>query len=212
MGIESERFVDAITQDASCFICNYILEDPVEINPCGHYFCRTCWLSWSAEKSSCAYCGESADIAKDAKLLWELIQNNNVYCSQKEKGCMAIYKYSFNKLHEGQCLYQGSNRVALKDKCSACGHDADVTHDCIKEFSIKMKQCSIRIVNLEHENERLSYKLMNREKEYLDRISEVESQLFDESLKYNKEIRELRVRIATTQGDSDMKKNQVNIF
>ncbi|XP_002159074.3 E3 ubiquitin-protein ligase PDZRN3 [Hydra vulgaris] len=209
MGIELERFVDSMVHDASCFICSCILEDPLEINPCGHHFCRGCWLNWSTKNSCCAFCGASVVGVKDSRLLWSLIQNHNVYCIQKEKGCPAIYKFGFNKLHEGQCLYQGYNRVELNDKCTVCENDSGMTHDCLKELSLKMKQCSIRIINLEHENQHLSYKLMNREKEYLERISEIESQFYEESLKYNKEIRDLRLRAAATQGEQGKKNNQI---
>lgn len=245
MGVDSERFVHAVPQDSYCFLCNTVLENPVEIVECGHFFCHQCLEKWKennileqqqpdehdvdfpASSSSCPYCGIDIDFGRvrKSKLIWNLIQNMNVYCRHKNNGCEVVYKYGFDDLHREKCVYEQLTKIEnnnnettaeMKElearKCPTCRNSLGEninSHDCLKELTMKVKEQASIITNLDHENNRLMFKLSTCEKQYLDERTEVESQFYLESLKYNKEIRDLRTRVANLQGELAVISGQV---
>lgn len=181
--------------------------------------------------STCPYCGIDIDFSRvrKSKLIWNLIQNMNVYCNHKSSGCEVVYKYGFEDLHRENCVYEQLNKIEYNNnnnststpsekelesiKCPTCrnvlGEDIN-SHDCMKELSIRVQEQASIVTNLEHENHRLMFKLSNCEKQFLDERTEVESQFYLESLRYNKEIRDLRTRVANLQGELAVMNGQVS--
>lgn len=259
MGIDAELFVHAVPQDSYCFLCNAVLENPLQLAECGHYFCVECFESWKEKNDdnnnntrtslehnkeiispdvcdeekelTCPYCGIDVDYSRvrKSKLVWNLIQNMNVYCKHKSNGCEVIYKYGFHDLHTQQCVYEKklktvennnnetpSSRLPqeiAEKKCPTCKFtltDSSInSHDCLKELMSKNKEQACIVTNLEHENNRLMFKLSTCEKQFLDERTELEGQFYLEALRYNKEIRELRTCVANLQAELGVINGQV---
>ena len=233
MGIQSDSFVYSIPENCYCIICKSVLEDPVEIISCGHHFCCKCFESWKERQTQtkvnnnsgfksksndvfyseieCPYCGiiTEEELVRKDELVWSLIQNMNIFCQNKNSGCTEIFKLGFQELH--RCNFtKKSEKPYLK--CVTCNISTEDLnqHDCLSELSKLYKQCSVQLTNLEHENDRLTGKLVVKEKHHMESYSLLETQFYEEALKYNKEIRELRTRLATLQGEFGRKKGQVN--
>ena len=223
MGIDSDRFAYGIPQDAHCFLCCTVLENPVEIVECGHYFCLTCLEAWrkkhNPEDFTCPYCGISLfeDSYRRSTLLWNLIQNTNVQCKHKSEGCDVIYKYGFESLHQEVCVFQNNNNNNEKEegqpeKCPTCKVTLTCSinsHDCVKELASQVKEQKAMLTNLKHENQRLVSKLTTCEKRFFDERTELESQYYLDTLRFNKEIRDLRTRVAHFQGEIGIKNGKV---
>lgn len=226
MGIQSERFVCELPQDVYCILCSQVLDNPVEVIECGHFVCSICWEKWKennqtvhldAKITTCPYCGVDTNLnrIRKSKLTWNLIQNMNVYCEKKSEGCESVYKLGYDDIHKTKCLYaQGKNTDQINaEKCATCNLSSNgKSHSCIKELLQKLKSQSTEILNLDHEKNRLAFKLTTCEKELIEERSELEGQFFQDSLKYNKEIRDLRTRLACLQGELARKKGQVSLY
>ena len=226
MGIEAERFVHAIPRDALCILCNNVLDDPVEIIECGHFVCFACWEEWkrdgkesvrSNDESTCPYCGNmiKLDSIRKSKITWNLIKNLNVYCRNRNKGCESIIKYGHDELHRQKCLFDEKCKQSSKniEKCSICNLSiVDHTHDCIKELLKSLKQYTIQTTSLEHENNHLASRLTTREKEFLENMTQIEGEFYLEALKFDKEIRDLRTRLASVNGELGRRKGKVRIY
>lgn len=217
MGIDTERFVSSVPLDAHCIICSKVLEDPVEVVDCGHLICSKCWENViskdkDTKKSACPFCGTVVSIygVRKSNLTWNLIQNMDVFCSNKDAGCECIYKYNYDNLHRPKCPYEKTERlhVVAKDltKCSTCGVTSEGKHDCITELLRTLKRQTIQISNLELEKKKFAFQLATREKGQ----PETERNFLMETLKYNKEIRDLRTRLAVMQGEMGRRKGDCN--
>lgn len=53
MGFDTERFEGDLSEQFLCVVCQGVLEDPLQLTPCEHTFCRVCISPWVAEKSTC---------------------------------------------------------------------------------------------------------------------------------------------------------------
>ncbi len=220
MGIEIDRFVDNLPQESLCPICCLVLREPVS-TPCKHYVCQECWISWRKGPSGdlCPYCCSnipSTQKVERSSTIWKLILNFNVYCKYNKQGCTSIYKLGLEDIHLKNCplrnnLYneesctedENWNAKTKSSKCSTCFNTIiDLKkHNCLETLLETLKQQSIKITNLEYENDRLSLRLTTKENGIMDQISILESRNQQDALDYEKEIRQLKTRIATLYGE-----------
>ena len=231
MGIDTVRFISGVPQDAYCITCSKILEDPVEIVECGHLVCSSCWVNIinednceddsinnNSSKCSCPFCGTSVceRNVRKSTLTWNLIQNMDVYCQNRSSGCESVHKYCYDTLHRQKCPFEdvvfsdGCNDVDFSTdelKCSTCGCN-DGQHDCTTELLRMLKRQATHISNLELENAKIAFQLATREKV----PPEAERNFYMETLKYNKEIRDLRTRLAVIQGEVGRRKGDVSLL
>lgn len=223
MGIQAERFVNEVPQDVHCILCTLVLGDPIEVIKCGHFVCNDCWENWKENNqikldrdvfATCPYCGVEikSNKVRRSRLTWNLILNMNVYCNKKSEGCECVYKLDYDDMHKSECLYEQGKTADQIDaeKCTTCGLSFEgKSHSCIKELLKKLKSQATEILNLDHERDRLAFRLTTCEKEFIESKTELEGQIYLEALKYNKEIRELRTRLACLQGELARKNDQV---
>jgi hypothetical protein len=89
-----------------CPIIPHILLDPVSCPKCETHFCRKC-LEKSMEKDSrCPVCRQDIHISPPQKILNNLLDRLRVHCFNFEKGCELPIKYSHQRSHREECLYQ----------------------------------------------------------------------------------------------------------
>ena len=53
MGFDLNIFVDRVDEELMCCICTDVLEDPIQLIPCQHLYCRHCLVSWLAIRANC---------------------------------------------------------------------------------------------------------------------------------------------------------------
>ena len=222
MGVDTERFVDNLPQEALCSLCCLILKEPV-CSPCGHYICSTCWDSWRRGPSGevCPYCYEKIstnESVERSQTVWQLLLNFNVHCPYHKEGCTAIYKLGLEDLHLQICPYNIDNNGCQKgyldecesidgkkssNNCRRCQHTIDYSnaHDCIALLQKTVRTQKTQITNLEYENDRLSLRLTTKENGIMDQLIDVENRLQQEALNYELEIRELRTITAALEGE-----------
>ena len=221
MGVDTERFVDNLPQEALCSLCCLILKEPVR-SPCGHDICLACWNSWRRGPSGdvCPYCYEkiaSIESVKRSQTVWKLVLNFNVHCPYHKEGCTAIYKLGLEDLHLQNCPYNIDNerekdyldevesvdRKKSSNNCRKCQHTIDFTksHDCIASLQKTVRTQKTQITNLEYENDRLSLRLTTKENAIMDQLIDVENRLQQEALNYELEIRQLRTKTAALEGE-----------
>ena len=88
------EFVDTtcISEDVEieCSICLLILRQPYMVRCCGNRFCRTCLerLQEGALKDTpCPLCKQKIAAAMPDRKLQRLLNEKQVYCSNKNRGC-----------------------------------------------------------------------------------------------------------------------------
>lgn len=228
MGVETDRFVDNLPQEALCSLCCRILQDPVR-SPCGHHVCSACWESWQQGPSSgvCPYCYSkilSSESVQKSQTVWKLVLNFNVYCPYHKEGCTAIYKLALEDVHLKTCPYNTDifyerdcvdekellEKKKLLNNCRNCQHTLGKKHDCLSSLLNTVKTQKSQITNLEYENDRLSLRLTTKENGIMDQLIDAETQFQQEALNYELEIRELRTKMAALEGE--LKKRNGEVF
>lgn len=230
MGVETDRFVDNLPQEALCSLCCLILKEPVR-SPCGHYLCWSCWDGWQRGPSSgvCPYCYAkivSSEGVKRSQTVWKLVLNFNVYCPFHKEGCTAVYKLALEDVHLQSCPYNVDNlceenyldkrELAVKKKslnnCRNCQHTIENAkkHDCLSSLLSTVKTQKTQITNLEYENDRLSLRLTTKENGIMDQLIDAETQFQQEALNYELEIRELRTKMAALEGELKKQSGEVS--
>jgi len=219
MGVDTERFVDNLPQEALCSLCCLILKEPVR-SPCGHYICSACWDRWRRGPSGevCPYCCEkisSSESVKRSQTVWKLLLNFNVHCPYHKAGCTAIYKLGLEEQHLKRCPFNNDNGyekdylgenesiTTSSNNCRKCQHTLDLSqkHDCISLLQKTVRTQQIQIANLEYENDRLSLRLTTKENSIMDQLIDVENRYQQDALNYELEIRELRTKTAALEGE-----------
>ena len=237
MGIETERFVDTVPQEALCPVCCLVLREPVR-TPCHHHVCLDCSKKWKKCQSSgkCPFCCMplSGDNFPKSNVVWKLVLNLNVYCMYSKEGCTATYKLGLEETHLKRCPYHNKTEINRKvcgsktryvsdvtqdldsdiesrTHCSSCMCTLETTgdHDCVGVLSDKLKLQTTKILNLEYENDRLSLRVTTKENSILDHLAHIESGFQQDALEYEREIRELRAQVAALQGEVKKRQGKV---
>ena len=101
MGYDIELFhKNDIKEDFNCPICFDILQDPVMISACQHYFCRVCITKWLKDETSCPKCRITTySVDPPPRILKNLLGELNIKC----KKCNSKMKLEAYDNHEKQC-------------------------------------------------------------------------------------------------------------
>ena len=89
----------------SCTVCMDLLTNPYSTE-CGHTFCKSCILNWTKSTPSCPVCRKSLKTIKHATIIQNIIDDMQVYCVHKEKGCSWSGKKSEIQKHLNVCSLQ----------------------------------------------------------------------------------------------------------
>jgi len=113
MGVEHNLFVkgDTISESFECKICLLVLEDPIKLAGCDHYFCQSCIQRWFQAQKTCPTCRTHqnntnlSNLAAQAHVLRNLLGEEERYCVNRPEGCYWVGPGSLLPAHESdECL------------------------------------------------------------------------------------------------------------
>lgn len=100
------QFVEKLPKDlqTECSICLHTVKEPYLVDCCGYRFCRTCIEPLqSAAKPRCPLCNGNFSSVVPDKLLQRTLNQKQVYCTRKTKGCEWTGELSRIEEHELNC-------------------------------------------------------------------------------------------------------------
>ena len=81
------KFLDSVPDDLYCKKCTLVAQKLTITNCCGESFCQACITSIQDSKEPCPECGTTEYTAFEHIKSQKRINNLQVYCSMKERGC-----------------------------------------------------------------------------------------------------------------------------
>ena len=144
-------FVDPVPAHFNCIICSSLLRRPRLTECCGHHYCDSCLKGWlrgrSSQSKCCPHCRKDKVVHILDKSFERNINELQVRCSNKQKGCkwsgeLGDFKYHLNSsqgcdYEEVKCSFDGcSTKVERRSltehmndsciyrpyTCEFCGH------------------------------------------------------------------------------------------
>ena len=128
-------FVVPLPKDlqGECSICLQVLREPFLVSCCGYRFCHSCIQPLQKRKRPCPLCNSKFSTLPD-KQLQRILNEKQVYCTNKESGCPWRGKLVELEDHSGWCSY-------LLVQCPHC-------HQMFQKATIELHQikCSSKLV------------------------------------------------------------------
>mmetsp|Transcript_11010 Transcript_11010/g.17878 ORF Transcript_11010/g.17878 Transcript_11010/m.17878 type:complete len:401 (+) Transcript_11010:85-1287(+) len=121
MGVNQECFVkgENIPDHLKCQICLLVLETPIRLGGCVHYFCKGCIRDWFTRRNrtcpTCRAIQKNVNVEALSRhpdpLIVSLLDNEERYCSQRDKKCYWTGPSQRLQAHlADDCLVQQSSR------------------------------------------------------------------------------------------------------
>lgn len=163
MGLDINRFPEAVDDEFKCSICCGVLEDPVNGN-CGHVFCRVCILTWLdrssrpgsyRRKGSCPVDRgpmDREDLISAALNFKIILSRLKVTCDYKEYGCNSLIPLADLKHHLEKCNFNPEEIVQCPNGCEKLFQRKSLVkspHNCIKELQRIIKQQQQELIEYE---------------------------------------------------------------
>lgn len=98
------------TSDITCSICTEMLDNPIVIKECEHYFCSSCLMDWIATQKhegkelTCPDCRgplSDADLNKRPRLMRSVLSRYQLKCSNET--CEVVSDYDGYNTHKDTC-------------------------------------------------------------------------------------------------------------
>ena len=97
-----------ISKELFCSICQEVFNDPVQ-STCQHTFCRECITSWAKSKNhmTCPLCRVKINVKTLNRnlLAFQIINDLEIYCNNKTKGCEWIGALDNATSHLPNCQF-----------------------------------------------------------------------------------------------------------
>jgi len=106
MGIDTGLAIDQLEDEFVCSICHDILQDPVMISRCEHYFCGSCIRQWIQANSVCPKDrdpAEEAGLAQPCRFFRNKLADVRLRCQFSE--CNAETTHAGFERHKNQCRH-----------------------------------------------------------------------------------------------------------
>jgi len=183
------EFIEDLPEDLTCILCHYALKNPVQIEDCGHTFCKLCFheMKDHASTNSTDFCcpldRQVIDITRVFKNKADerKVLNLNVKCRYYVDGCDWIGELRNALEHEAKCCKNKTN----KDK----------------SFEIELQQLLNRMIELESKMKTNEENLVEKERQITDQNKEIQNQtkLIENQNKkidnQNEEIKDLQTKV-----------------
>lgn len=160
MGIDVNRFPDAVDDEFKCSICCGVLEDPVRGN-CGHVFCKICITTWLERPGNYRINGSCpvdrsvmnrTDLISAAVNFRTMLSRLKITCDYKEYGCTKLISLSDMKDHIEKCNFNPEEIVQCTNGCEKLYQRKNLVkrpHNCMKELQKIIKNQQAEIILLE---------------------------------------------------------------
>jgi len=162
MGIDTGLAIGEFDDEFVCSICTDIVQNPVVIPACDHYFCDSCIRPWVQSNSNCPIDRdpvEEAALTRPCRYFRNKLARVHFRC--EFTGCDSETAYEVFEVHKNSCRY---NPDALME-CNFC----HVYHKIIEEDAHK-KSCIPFLHDTIAKNELEKNKLKREHKEELERV------------------------------------------
>lgn len=143
-----------------CPLCKGIVNNPIQDSN-GHLFCTDCFDTYSLDNTTCPITGESLTPYFPANAVMQLLNNQLIYCINKERGCLWTDKLQMLSEHLKvcnkqivPCIYEGCKSEITRDelsqhiercgfkkeKCVSCGEDVYLMQESVHKRNCKKKK------------------------------------------------------------------------
>ena len=170
MGIERERFIGKVDSELMCSICVQVLQDPIQIRKCEHYFCKNCIDEWWKHKHACPVCRNRIpsvqDLIAPPRIVRNMLSRLELTCDYRMFGCTEIVRLDGLKSHLEQCEYNPKRLVVCEKGCGqAVPQDEISQHNCIEKLQCLLRNESTKVQSLTERVDRLEQKLVEQQGE-----------------------------------------------
>jgi hypothetical protein len=159
------EFVAPPSSGLTCPMCRKTFHDPVILSACGHSFCRDCIEEAVETDKSCPLCRsrvQPENVRANLALL-QLIQELEVYCTNRMFGCQESFKLELLPQHLEKCSKKPVKCPQEKHGCEFAGEQGTLeTHleQCpyeklkgfINMYENRLSMLEQRLKDVEHKN------------------------------------------------------------
>ncbi len=128
-GYDEERFATTVSQNFICSICFNVLKDPVLCPRNHHCFCRACITRHLQNSRRCPTCADGLTVetlAEPQRMVKDYLNELNIHCIHKNRGCQAIVQLQHLDQHEATCGFTPA--VCTNQGCGATVSKRDLIH------------------------------------------------------------------------------------
>jgi len=159
MGIERVRFAGDVDDELVCPICMAVLEDPVQVEPCGHAFCRSCIMSWiwhtEDDVITCPVDRqpmEAEQLKPLPRLVLNMLAKLMVSCAFTEHGCSSFMRLETLQEHVSSCDFNPKTPELCPAGCGLMvARDELEGHNCVRDLRSLICEQKEEISDLQEE-------------------------------------------------------------
>ena len=142
-GYDEERFVTTVNRNFLCLICFNVLRDPVMCSRNQHCFCRSCITRHLQNAQRCPTCNDKLTVwtymTEPPRMVKNLINELNIHCVYKNRGCQEIVQLQHLDRHEASCGF--TPVVCTNEGCDAIVNKRDLIHHESEQCEYRKLKC-----------------------------------------------------------------------
>ena len=141
-GLDEERFVSKVDQNFLCLICLSVLRDPVLCPRNHHCFCRACITRHLENFRRCPTCADNLTVrtlAEPQRVLKDYLNELNIHCIHKNRGCQEIVQLQHLERHETSCGFMPV--VCSNEGCDVTVNKRDLIHHQSEVCEFRKVKC-----------------------------------------------------------------------
>lgn len=144
MGFDTSRFVSDIPEELLCSICNDVLEVPVQVGTCQHYFCKECITTWLNEEPVCPIdrsATSTLNLTEPPRLLLSWLGYLRIRCDHVDSGCKQFFPLESLPGHLAECKFDPKRPVKCDRGCELYIMQCDSEgHNCLGELKLRLSR------------------------------------------------------------------------
>ena len=152
---DSFDFVENPPEDYICQVCLNVLSEPHVTDCCGQHFCRRCLeacVNEYTKMKSCPHCRETRFRHMIYKPYQRRINELNVYCKNRDKGCPEVMNIKAMQSHLSKSNETGCQYVAVPcpNGCQERISRRDIERHCnkaCKQRKVACDYCGIKTIH-----------------------------------------------------------------
>jgi len=160
----------SLAENFTCAICLMIYERPHKLQKCGHIFCWSCLDQWITSNTNCPICRTptcgnemTSEAYRPYSIMFgkmsmvRVIDNLDVYCRHRNRGCERIIKLRDLNRHASMCNHNPNRApVSCAKGCGAKLRSHEISeHNCVTFLRGLVEAGNRERANIEAENKML---------------------------------------------------------